>query len=199
MRKTWMIRAAVAMVASVVGVGSAHTQVFTPTYMSPRLTSDLGIYIGDAVSEPGDLSIEGIWRGGPLGLRVGYSELGSDDGALLLGAELRNPIALVGAPIGLAFTAGAQAALGDDDNEALGFQLGLTAGHTFVSPGIAFTPYIHPRLGIINDFGPGDEFDLEALADVGVDLSFSPNVILRFAANLGDGADWGVGLAWRSR
>jgi hypothetical protein len=199
MSKTWSVRAALAAVATFVAVGSAGAQVFTPTYQSPRLTNDLGIHVGDAVNEPGDLSVEGIWRGGPLGLRVGFTELGNDNGALLLGAELRNPIALVGAPMGLAFTAGAQAALGDDDNDAVGFQVGLTAGHTFVSPGFAVTPYIHPRLALVNEFGPGEDFNLDPRADVGFDLEFAPNFIVRFGANLTEGADWGVGVAWRTR
>ncbi len=198
MSKTWSVRTALAALAAFAAVESASAQVFTPTYQSPRLTNDIGIMVGDAVFEGGDLTVEGIWRGGPLGFRLGFTELG-EDGALLLGGELRNPIALVGAPMGLAFTAGAQAALGDNDNNAVGFQLGLTAGHTFVSPGFAFTPYIHPRLALVNEIGGGDEFELDPRADVGFDLEFAPNFIVRFGANLAGGQDWGVGVAWRTR
>lgn len=193
MQRSWFARTLAALGLMAVSAAAAGAQVFTPTYMSPRISNDIGVYLGDSPIEPGDLAIEGIWRGGPLGLRVGFAD-GVDD-ALLVGAEFRNPVALGGAPLSLAVTAGIQAAIADAD--ALGFQVGLTAGHTFLSPGMAFTPYIHPRIGLINGFGGDDELDLELLADVGFDLGLSPNLILRFGANLGDGADWGFGLAWR--
>ncbi|HEV2148301.1 MAG TPA: hypothetical protein VGR37_12930 [Longimicrobiaceae bacterium] len=193
MARSWLTRTLAALGLAAVSAGAAGAQVFTPTYMSPRMTNDIGVYVGDSPRDPGDLAIEGIWRGGPLGLRVGFAD-GPDD-ALLVGGEFRNPIPLAGAPFGLAFTAGIQAAIGDAD--ALGFQAGLTAGHTFLSPGFAFTPYIHPRIAFINGFGGDDELDLEVLADVGFDLGIAPNLILRFGANLGEGADWGFGFAWR--
>ncbi|HEX2095708.1 MAG TPA: hypothetical protein VHG28_25140 [Longimicrobiaceae bacterium] len=174
---------------------SAHSQIFTPPYLAPMLSNDIGVYVGDSPIEPGDLTIEGIWRSGPLGLRVGFAE-GPED-AILLGGDFRSPIALVGAPISLAFTAGVQAAIADAD--ALGLQLGVTAGHTFLSPGFTITPYIHPRLAFINGFGGDDDLESDVLADIGFDLGFAPNFILRFGANLGDGADWGVGFAWRAR
>lgn len=176
-----------------ISAGAARAQVFTPTYMSPRMTNDIGVYVGDSPMASGDLAVEGIWRGGPLGLRVGFAD-GADD-ALLIGGEFRNPIPLAGAPLSLAFTAGIQAAIADAD--AIGFQAGLTAGHTFLSPGFAFTPYIHPRIALVNGFGGDDELELDVLADVGFDLGIAPNLVFRFGANLGDGADWGIGLAWR--
>jgi hypothetical protein len=192
MVRSWFTRTLAALGLAAVSAGAAQAQVFTPTYMSPRLSNDIGVYVGDSPMG-GDLAVEGIWRGGPLGLRVGFAD-GIDD-ALLVGAEFRNPVDLAAAPLSLAFTAGIQAAIADDN--ALGFQAGLTAGHTFMSPGMAFTPYIHPRIAFVNGFGGDDELDLEVLADVGFDLGLSPNLILRFGANLGDGADWGFGLAWR--
>jgi hypothetical protein len=168
-----------------------EAQVFTPTYTSPRLTNDLGIYLNDG---PGDLGVEGIWRGGPLGIRVGYLDAG--DGLLTVGGELRNPLPMTGAPLGLAFVAGAQGALGDGGG--VGVQAGLSAGYTFHGTGMAITPYIHPRIALVNNIGPSDDMNVEVLADLGFDLEFSNNLILRFGANLGGiGSDWGVGLAWR--
>jgi hypothetical protein len=192
MVRKWLVSTLAVVALAAASAGTARAQVFTPTFQSPRLTNDIGVYLSDA--DPGDLSIEGIWRGGPLGLRVGLVDAGDD--LLSIGGELRSPLLLAGAPVSLAFTAGAQALIGDA--EAFGVQGGLSAGYTFNSPGLAVTPYIHPRIGLINGFAEDDDLEIEVMADVGVDVEFAPRFILRFGANLGDvGADWGIGLAWR--
>jgi hypothetical protein len=176
---------------------AAGAQVFTPTYLAPRVSSDLGVYVSDG---PGDLAIEGIWRrplsgGSGLGLRAGFADA-NNGSALLLGIDYRNPLALAGtAPIDLALTLGAQGALGD--LEGIGAQVGLSIGYTFTAPELTVTPYIHPRLAFVDVDGGGSDF--EPLADLGIDVGFAPNLSFRFGANLGDGADWGIGLAWRTR
>ncbi|CAN5817552.1 hypothetical protein BH23GEM6_BH23GEM6_08370 [soil metagenome] len=111
-----------------------QAQVFTPTYQSPRLINDVGLYLSDG---PGNLSVEGIWRGGPMGLRAGFVDAAG--GLLTVGGELRNSLPVAGAPLGLAFTAGAQGLIGGDDS-AIGVQAGLSAGYTFRPQGAAFTP-----------------------------------------------------------
>lgn len=166
---------------------AAQAQVFTPTFQSPAMTNDLGVYVSDL----SDLAVEGIWRGGPLGLRVGIVD--ADESLLSIGGELRQPIAAA-VPLGLAFTAGAQGLFGDTN--AFGVQAGLTAGHTFQAPGFTITPYLHPRIGLVDDLGP-DDFEVKALADLGADVGIYPNLIARVDVNLGDGANWGIGLAWR--
>jgi hypothetical protein len=173
------------------GAVPAQAQVFTPTFQSPRLINDVGIYLADG---PGDLALEGIWRGGPLGLRVGFVDAAG--GLLSIGGELRNPLPLTGAPLGLAFTAAAQGLVGGDDS-AVGLQAGLSAGYTFRPQGAAFTPYIHPRIGLVNRLGPED-LTVKALADVGADIEFWNNLVLRFGVSLDNvGSSWGVGLALR--
>ncbi|HEV2736663.1 MAG TPA: hypothetical protein VGV85_17580 [Longimicrobiaceae bacterium] len=192
MARKWLVGTLAVAALAAASAGSARAQVFTPTFQSPRLTNDIGVYLSD--SDPGDLSLEGIWRGGPFGLRVGLVDAGDD--LLSIGGELRSPLLLAGAPVSLAFTAGAQALIGDA--EAFGVQGGLSAGYTFNSPGLAVTPYIHPRIGLINGLPEDDDLEVEVMADLGVDVEFAPRFILRFGANLGDvGADWGIGLAWR--
>ncbi|HEX8904973.1 MAG TPA: hypothetical protein VF771_09050 [Longimicrobiaceae bacterium] len=176
----------------------APAQVLTPTFQSTRRGSDIGLYLSDG---PGDLAIEGIWRRGfgtgDLGLRAGFADLG--DGSLLVGADWRQPLALGTQPVDLALTFGGQAALGDVDG--IGAQVGLDFGHTFVQPGVTITPYIHPRLAIVsalNDHNDDtNDTELDVLADIGADFDFAPNLSLRLGINLGDGADWGIGLAWR--
>lgn len=184
------------VVALVAGTASiAQAQVFTPTFMAPRQESSLGVYLSDL----DDLAIEGIARGSfggyDLGIRGGIVDA-DDATGILIGGELRNPLSLGTAPLDLSFTAGIQGILGDF--EAIGAQVGLSLGHTFVpdTGGLRFTPYIHPRLAYIDPNEPADG-DLELLADVGLDLDFASNLSFRIGINLGDGADWGVGIAWR--
>lgn len=191
--------AALALPAALLA-GTAQAQVFSPPFQSPDPTSDFGVYVSDV----GDLGIEGIWRrvsrGGDIGLRAGYADVG--DGALLLGIELRNPVLLAGAPIGLAFTAGAQGVIGDQP--LVGGQVGFTAGQALPAGTFTVTPYIHPRLAVIADLGDDedvvgedDDVELDVLADIGADIGFASGVSLRIDFNLADGASWGLGLAWR--
>jgi hypothetical protein len=181
--------------------GTAGAQVLTPPFMSPTPSNDVGIYVSDV----GDLGIEGIWRrvsrgGSDIGIRAGYADRG--DGALLLGLETRNPVVLAGAPIGLAFTAAAQGMVGDGVTE-LGAQAGFTAGQAIRAPTFTVTPFIHPRLAVIADLDEADgvdderEVELDVLADIGADFDFASGISLRLDFNLAEGANWGVGLAWR--
>lgn len=189
------VPAALAAAFVAIAAPAVQAQVFTPTYMAPRPESSLGVYLADY----GDLAIEAIGRGNfggfNMGLRGGIVDA-DDATGILLGGELRNPLSLGTAPLDLAFTAGVQGILGDF--EAIGVQAGLSLGHTFVGDtgGFSFTPYIHPRIAYVDPGEPADG-DLEALADIGVNLDFAQNLSIRLGINLGDGADWGVGVAWR--
>lgn len=188
MKRLWFGRTMV--LALLACAAPSQAQVFTPTFQSPRLVNEIGVYLSDG---PGDLTLEGLWRGGPMGLRVGLVD---DNGGLLsIGGELRNPLPVAGAPLGLAFTVGAQALLGDQN--AVGVQGGLSAGYTFRPSGAAVTPYIHPRIAFVDEPGP-EEFRARVLADAGVDVEFWNNLLFRFGVSLADvGASWGIGLGIR--
>lgn len=189
--KKKMIGRMAAVMGLMLGATGAHAQVYTPTYMSPTGLNDIGVYFSDG---PGDYTLEGIWRGGPLGLRVGFVDRDGDD-LLSVGGELRSQLGMAN-PFDLAFTLGAQGLVGDAS--AMGLQAGLSAGHRFVQPGLAITPYLHPRIAFLNGLGPDDDFEAEVLADLGLDLEFPSNLIVRLSAGLGARSpNWGVGLAWR--
>lgn len=175
----------------IVFAGAAQAQVFTPSYQSPRLVNELSIHVSDG---PGDMAVGGIWRAGPLGLRLDYVD--AWDGMLSVGGELRNPIPMTGAPLGLAFTAGGQALIGDEN--LFGFQAGLSAGYTFTGDGLSVTPYLHPRAALVK-LPRVDDFEFELLADVGADIEFHNNILLRFGVKLDDvgGADFGFGIGVR--
>jgi hypothetical protein len=178
---------AVLMVAAT--AGAAEAQVFTPTYTSPRLINELGLHLSDSPT-----TIEGIWRAGALGIRVGYMD--AIDGFLSIGGELRSAVPIQDAPIGLALVIAGQGLFGDNGGAGVG--AGLSAGYTFMSPGVAFTPYLHPRVAFVSPIGPATDWDVEVLADLGLDIEFANNVLIRLGITLGDiGTDWGVGLAWR--
>jgi hypothetical protein len=173
------------------GGSTAEAQVFTPTFTSPRLVNEIGLYLSDG---PGDLAIEGLWRGGPLGLRVGYVD--ARDGYISVGGELRAPLMVGADPLALAFVAGAQGLVGDDGG--IGVQGGLSAGYTFRGTGLLVTPYMHPRIGAVRNIGPGRDMELEVMADVGADFEFAQNILLRLGIVLGDiGSSWGVGFSLR--
>ncbi|HET7275296.1 MAG TPA: hypothetical protein VFI91_08930 [Longimicrobiaceae bacterium] len=181
--------------AAVLSPVASSAQLFTPTYMSPVSSNDLGIYVSDG---PGEFALEGIWRrnmgGYDLGLRAGLVDL--NDAAVTVGAELRTPLGLETAPLNVAVTGGLQAIVGDIS--AMGAQGGLSVGHTFIADGLRLTPYIHPRIAVINGFGPDDDSDLEVLADVGMDVDLNSGLSFRLALGLADeGADFGFGIAWR--
>jgi hypothetical protein len=191
---------AASVAAGVLFASQGQAQVFTPTFLSPVPSNDFGVYVSDWGGDA--LGVEGIWRrqsrgGGNVGIHAGYVDLG--DGSLSLGVDLRNPVILAGAPIGLAFTVGAQAVVGDATS--VGGQVGFTAGQGLPAGNMVVTPYIHPRLAIANGFvgdqADGRGFEVDVLADVGLDLDFRSGVSLRFGANLGDGANWGLGVAFK--
>jgi hypothetical protein len=168
-------------------------QVFTPSYMAPQPGGDTGIYISDG---PGNFAIEGIMRrhfgAYDLGFRLGVA--GGDNARLLVGGEYRMPLALA-APLDFAVTAGAQGMLGDGNRSGAGFQGGLSIGARLPTTGVAITPYLHPRFGLVNRSPGGTEATV--LADLGVDFGF-PNLIFRIGFGFGDPtASWGMGFAWR--
>ncbi|CAN5630301.1 hypothetical protein BH23GEM3_BH23GEM3_23090 [soil metagenome] len=180
-----------AFLSALVLVGNVGAQVFTPTFTSPRLLNEVGVTVSDG---PGNLTFEGIWRGGPLGLRLGFVD--GRGGLISVGGELRSPVQITGAPMGLAFTAAAQGLLGDEN--AVGAHAGLSAGYTFTGNGLAITPYLHPRIGLVNNLGEGDELELQLLADLGTDVEFWNNILVRVGVKLDDvGSSWGIGLGWR--
>ena len=179
---------------AVTSASAVGAQVFTPTYQSTQRSSDIGLYLADLDTDVGDdLAIEGILRrsagGYDLGLRLGVVE-----DAILVGFDTRAPLSVAGtAPLALALTFGGQGALGDAN--AFGAQVGLTVGHTFTSPGVSLTPYIHPRAAVL--FGDVVDEGFDPRADLGIDVALNPNFVIRFGANLADGADFGIGLALR--
>jgi hypothetical protein len=176
----------------------AGAQIFTPSYLAPRASSDVGIHLANGVAEGGGLAVEGIWRRGfggyDLGLRTGVAEI-RDAAALLVGGDYRRPLALAAQPLIFAATGGAQAAIGRDSG--FGVDVGLSIGSTFPLEGASITPYLHPRVALVS--GPvRDELRLRLLADAGFEFAIADGLLLRLALGFGGPtSDFGIGLAWR--
>lgn len=183
------------LVLTAISAGAAQAQVFTPSYASPRSAGDYGLYVN---SGPGDFSVEGVFRRDlgihDAGFRAGVANA---DGALfLVGADLRSPFNIEDFPVLFAFVAGAQAAIGQGPAH-FGGTVGATVGYTFVPGDFSFTPYVHPRLGLLAG-GGRDGIDAALLGDIGIDFTFAPGVVFRLSFGLGnETADWGLGVAWR--
>ena len=193
MRKTMWALLLVGFMGSLTLPAAAEAQVFTPTFMAPRPAADMGVYLSNG---PGDFSVEGIWRRNmgeyDLGLRAGLAD--TPDLSVMVGADLRNPVA-IGAPLDMAITGAAQGLFGG--TSAVGFSLGLSIGSTFGAAELAFTPYLHPRVALVQT-KRGSGFDADLLADLGLDVRISPALDLRLGVALDDrGGDWGIGFAWR--
>lgn len=172
---------------------AVEAQVFTPTFMSPQRSADVGVYLSDG---PGDFAVEGIWRRNlgayDLGFRAGIADVGGL--VVLVGAEFRTPLEIADAPVEVALAGGVQGAFGE--GSAAGFQGGVSVGAPIVEGNFTFVPYIHPRLAILSRFGQED-FDLDPLADVGFDLLLPQNLRFRVGFGLGGPtARWGVGFSW---
>lgn len=191
-----MMRKNVVWAAAAIALATApvQAQVFTPSYMAPAPSADAGVYFSEG---PGDFAVEGIWRGNfggqNLGLRAGIAD--TEDLSVLVGVDFRRPL-VQRSPLDFSLTAAGQGLIGDYDG--FGFLLGLALGYTFGLDDLALTPYLHPRVGLINSLGGNDDLDLELLADFGLDLRLTRNLEIRFAFPLdSEGSDWGVGFAWR--
>lgn len=192
-RAAWFLAV---LFAGAFSAGPAAAQVLTPSFMPPRGGSGLGVFLVDA----NDLGLEArVWRVTPAGyalaFRGGVLDLGG--AALTLGAQLRNPVQLGTEPLDLAFTVGAQGVLGDVD--AVGLDAGVSLGATFAGGNVAVTPYLHPRLGLVKDYGENNGFELKALGDIGVNLVFATGLNFQIGIPLsGVGrTDWGVGITLR--
>ena len=181
----------------------------TPRMLGPNSPGGLAVHWLQAETLPGDgEGIMATWQfpGLPEGvfLRGGAGTGANDESAAFGGIDVRTRIAdsRAGQPLDIAWIAGA--GVGVVDYLLATVPVGLTAGHTWASGSVWFSPYI--GVGIAMDYRrelndesdvPDDEFDVYPTADLGVDLSLDPGrrFVLRAAASLGDRQAIALGLA----
>lgn len=175
-----------------------------PMLMAPNSPAGLGIFLvevdGPRIDGQEEDGIGGLatWRRAPvpdgIGFRVGLFEDPFDDIALTAGIDVSGTLLQPSGelPIGFIWLFGAGLGIGDEVWAS--FPLGISAGIDLESDGVLFRPYLTPRVALDVMSGPGDEIDLSAAVDVGLDLAFSSDWVIRFGAAVGDRDAIAVGL-----
>ena len=210
---------AAVLVLIVANSAPAHAQAWNyPSFQTPRVTTrEFNFGIADGGQLSGN-SFVFQWREGrtprtqlSLDLGVAETDLGAgagNDTRFLAGVQLGHQLVFANqnAPADILMTVGVNGAFGDGGS-LLSIPFGASLGRRFVlDGGLAFTPYVHPRLALdyCGDCDAGDgESELETNIDLGASFDVTRNVALRISATFGDddgfirsGDAFGVSLAW---
>lgn len=184
---------------------AAQTAWDSPLLVPPRPAAGAGIYL--IAPHRRDVGVLGSWRlaGSPsVGLRVGFADGAGprDDRGLsaLAGVDFSGPLtrASYEFPLDVSWVFGGGVAAGP--GLRISFPAGLIVGHTFAADNVRFTPYGSPR--IIMDgtsrsegFGGDDRnLRLHFAMDIGMDIAFQPNWLIRFGMTFGDRSALAVGV-----
>ena len=204
-------------VAAVIGVlillappASAQVAWESPYLLSPQTPDGFGILLIDPA--PGDgIGVLGMWRANPtmqrgLGFRVGVAEDHGDGVAGFGGVDLTGPLVRSSGdfPADIIWTLGAGLGIGED--VLVSVPVGLSLGASFDADGVVFSPYVGPRMildGVLGNDGPGngsrggDDLNINFAVDLGMDIAFSPDWIVRFGWSAGDHEALGIGLMFQ--
>ena len=185
---------------------SAQIAWDTPRMIGPESPAGLGVYWTRAGTLPGDGdAVLGTWgipsTDGAVILRGGFGEGVAEEGAAFGGVDVRAPIARHSdtQPLDIEWTGGAGIGVGEYLLVSVPFA--LSAGRSWSSDAVWFAPYVTVGAALDyrhgdSDFVPEEEFEIQATAGVGVDVSFDSarRFVLRFGAALGDRQAIAVGL-----
>ncbi|HEX7088855.1 MAG TPA: hypothetical protein VF192_01895 [Longimicrobiales bacterium] len=176
-----------------------------PSFMPSHPMDELGAF---ALNPPfGDFGVMGLWRqSGDLGLgvRAGIVDLEPGGAAFVVGSEFYAPLlrATPASPLEAMLVVGAGATF--EEGILARIPVGLSVGGRFGEAGeLAFSPYVHPRVGLkilAND--DESETELAFAVDFGLDVELSRTVTLRgaYTWTQGEFAEdaLGVGVAIRA-
>jgi hypothetical protein len=134
-----------------------------------------------------------------MGYRVGLAEAPGDDLAVLGGVDVSGLLAAHSRdfPLDLIWVSGV--GLGVSDGALLTVPLGISVGRVVVGEGLRVHPYLTPRLVLDAYLGDDarDDLDLDVVADLGMDLAFQANWMIRLAGTVGGGREAvGIGVAF---
>jgi len=176
---------------------SAQVVWDVPALMRPGAPSGFSVLLLEA--HPSDeLGVLAAWRRSPapvgLGLRGGLAEDSRGDLAGLFGADVSGSLGTLegaGDP-GVIWWTGAGLGVGDD--VVISFPLGLVIGWEAREESITFMPYVgvHASLDVFT--GPGDDIDLDASVDLGLDMGFGSDLMVRFGVAVGGRDALGIGV-----
>jgi len=161
-----------------------------PALMRPGSPSGLSVLLLDP-HPGGDLGVMASWRSrsapAGVGIRGGLADDAGGDLAVMFGVDISGSLGSLGSggsgqPDVLWWTG---VGMGVGDELAASFPLGLVLGWQLSDESVSFAPYAgaHAVLDIVT--GPGDDTDLDAAVDLGVDLGFGSGLMVRFGASLG--------------
>lgn len=213
-RTSFLALTVLALVAQAPAPSAASGQIAweTPRMLGPNTEGGLSAHWLQAETLPGDgEAIMVVWQ--PPGLpdnvflRGGAGTGAGDSSAGFGGIDVRTPIASArpGQPLDIAWIAGAGVGVGE--YLLITVPVGLSAGRSWASGNVWFSPYV--GVGVAMDYRatlddedavPDQEFDVYPTADIGVDLALDParRFILRAAASLGDRQATALGVTIRT-
>jgi hypothetical protein len=175
--------------------------------IGPETPAGIGLYWMRAEALPGDGDgFIGTWSlpgtAGAVVARGGFGEGVADENAFFGGMDVRAPLARHSAtqPLDLEWSAGLGAGFGE--YLLISAPVSVSAGRSWSSGSVWFAPYV--SLGAVLDYRHGDsdlvpdeEFEIQATAGLGADISFDTarRFVLRVVTALGDRQALAVGLA----
>jgi len=181
------------------GAASAQIVWDAPALLRPGAPSGLSVMLFDP-HPGGDLGVLAAWRSRPapagLGLRAGLADDAGGDLAVMFGVDLSGSLGSLGSggrgqPDVLWWTG---AGMGIGNELVASFPLGLALGWQITDEGVSFAPYVGGHAVLDLSSGPGDDSDLDAAVDLGVDLGFGSGLMARFGASLGGRDAFGIGV-----
>jgi len=173
----------------------------SPMLMPPKPPDGFGIFLVDVAG--GGLGVLGMWRSPTygFGLRGGVADANDNDigvfGAVDFNGELTRSTEEF--PIDIDWVAGL--GIGIVHGGLISAPLGLSLGHDFAGDGVGFTPYVTPRVVLDACLDCGrrqndNDLNLDFAVDIGLDLTLTRALRIRFGATLGDREGVGIGLVF---
>lgn len=167
-----------------------------PALVSPAAPSGLAVFLTS--TSGGGLGVMTAWRqpGARVGLgyRLGLANDAADDLAVSGGIDVSGMLAdgVEDADVQVQWWSGAGASVGDE--LVVSIPAGLTVGWVGGGDGTTFAPYAGGHVVLDLATGEGDAARLEAVADLGIDLTLTSGWIVRFGASVGGRDALAIGI-----
>jgi hypothetical protein len=193
------------LAGAVLAPAHLHAQVAwdSPMLLPPGVGDGFGLYLADV--EGGDLGVIATWRspGWNFGIRGGLAEAAGDDLGVFAGFDVNGGLVRSSNdfPLDVDWLFGA--GVGVADGVRLSAPVGLSVGRAFDADNVTFTPFATPRVVLDaflddddDDVDDDDDLDLELAVDLGLDVRFSRDFLVRFSGTLGDRNGVAIGLVF---
>lgn len=180
---------------------SAQIAWESPAFISPVAPSGISLFLLEAAG--GELGALGTFRraAGPVGygFRLALADEGGPDGDLAIagGVDVSGFLAraVEGSEVDLVWWSGGGIGIGSETLVTI--PLGLIIGWSGSGGDVVLSPYGggHVTFDIVS--GEGDNFDLDLVGDLGLDIVLPSGWLIRFGATLADGDRDAIALGFR--